>query len=158
MWKMFCLWIVLVLIASDEVEYEHFRFDIVNKAILVYNEAIRLHSLNDIAGAIASYRSAISINNQFPQAHQNIAILYDGEGEYDRAKYHHERSIEFAPNKQFKAKCIVNLVNLIYKHLQIKSAEQLGHLLEYLGKSTKMYFFILLFNHMSFQTPHRGGT
>ena len=129
----FCL---LVLRFSKNLTQETDGVDITvyNEAILLYNKAIKFHTHGDLPTAISLYNSAILVMEVFPEAHQNVALLHDEMGDTESARYHNQRSIEYAPNPSFKATAILNRVNMEYSLLHVKSKESLMELSDLLGK------------------------
>lgn len=105
-----------------------------NNAVLLYNDAIKHQSSGKIDSAVSLYEAAIAVMEVFPQAHQNVALLYDNNDKIELARYHNQRSIQYAPNPAFKATAILNLVNMEFKLVDFKSKESLKDLISLLGE------------------------
>ena len=65
-----------------------------------YNLAKLLESLGNYEDAKKNYLEAIKINNNYPEAHNNLGLLLmsDNFNDYDLAKYHFEEAIKQNPN------------------------------------------------------------
>ncbi|MFC4558813.1 rhomboid family intramembrane serine protease [Virgibacillus kekensis] len=50
--------------------------------------------------AIDDLRNALEINSSFPEAHYNLAILYQNQGEMKKAKQHIEQAYDLRPDKE----------------------------------------------------------
>ena len=68
-----------------------------------YNEGVAFWRKNEYRTAQLRYETAIRLNNAFPEAHQNLALVYELNGKMEDALYHHKQSISFATTLEFKA-------------------------------------------------------
>jgi tetratricopeptide (TPR) repeat protein len=63
-----------------------------------YNLAETLRREGDIPGAVASFRSALQIQEGYGEAHSNLAALLSATGQFNEALSHAERGVELAMN------------------------------------------------------------
>ena len=90
-------------------------------------------SLGNKVEAEKYYEEALLLFPEFPEAHQNLAHLHDGNMNYDKAGYHHQLSIEYAANNKFKAAAMMNLFSLKLKLITVPKRDELNGLLLLLG-------------------------
>jgi tetratricopeptide (TPR) repeat protein len=91
------------------------------EAYILYNEGVYCSDKNDIGCALEKYKASLSLKYDFPQAHQNIALLLEQHGNLTGAIKHHEKSIEFAISKEFNGSALNNLAISSLKLITIKT-------------------------------------
>ena len=102
-----CLsWFVPTLFISVEAAVN------INLAYELYNEAVVLSINRDWLPAIDKYQAAVTIHNDFPECHQNLALLLDKVGRFTDSMEHHQWSIQFAKTDSFRSRALVNLAML----------------------------------------------
>ena len=84
-------------------------------------------------GAIQQYNEALLIYESFPEAHQNLANLYDSIAEDWKALHHHKLSVAYSRSAAFKASAIINVVLTEVKLIGVRKKERLTELLGLLG-------------------------
>jgi tetratricopeptide (TPR) repeat protein len=99
---------------------------------------VESQSLGNDEIALVQYMSALADCLQFPEAHQNIALIYDRLGDFKMCKHHHNFSIEYAASDLFKAFAILNLVNLEIKTPPYPSSVQLLDLIELINEARSL--------------------
>ena len=114
----------------------------------LYSKALESRVNGLLYTAIDYYKDAIDKLEDFAEAHQNVALIYDQietEGIcipklgcnldlLESSRYHTQQSILHAPSRIFKADAIVNLVLLEYHHLPFVSKETVAPIFDLLGK------------------------
>lgn len=78
------------------------------KAHLVYNEGVHCSVARDVACALEKYATALLMKHDFPEAHQNYALLLE-DIDTNEAMKHHSFSVDFSATTQFKASAMTNL-------------------------------------------------
>lgn len=71
------------------------------------------------------YLKALELYKEFPEAHQNIAHLFDINKDYYLSRYHHQLSIQYAHSNEFKTYAINNLILIELKLLETKEKNKL---------------------------------
>ena len=89
------------LIRSIINAVENFDYEAVGQAYDLYNKAIENQNKKQYDIALSKYQQAIDRYFYFPQAHQNLAILYEQYGNFEQAIYHHEKAVETIPKAYF---------------------------------------------------------
>lgn len=89
----------------------------------------------ELSAALKHYVAALELFSEFPEAHQNIAHLYEIFGDNSSSKKHHQLSIIFAPSDAFKAAAIVNLVTIELKSLVSISTDDVTRLINMLNEA-----------------------
>jgi len=56
------------------------------------------YELNDHNEAIRFYNMALDLNNKLPMAHYNLGLVYQGIGNFDKAKFHLQQLLKIDPN------------------------------------------------------------
>lgn len=102
------------------------------KSITHYQNALGHHRQGNRLSAIHDYESAISLRFEFPEAHQNLALLIDPPSEVEGGKnahidialevtmFHHHQSLRFAPNEGFQAGALSNIAHLRMRQLGLE--------------------------------------
>ena len=73
------------------------------EAYELYNQAVFCqHNSHPADEILRLYLSAISLKEDFAEAHQNIAIVYERIGNYEKAAYHHEKSFSCSVDNNFR--------------------------------------------------------
>ena len=85
---------------------------IIKLAYELYNEAVMLSINRDWLAAIDKYQAAVNIHNEFPECHQNLALLLDKVGRFTDSMEHHVWSIQVAKTDYFRSRALVNLAML----------------------------------------------
>lgn len=75
----------------------------------LYNKAVKLTHLGDHQAAISAYLAALALKYEFPENHQNVAILYEKMGQPELSLEHHIQSVLHASSDTFKSSALVNL-------------------------------------------------
>eukprot|EP01040_Poterioochromonas_malhamensis_P008695 gene8695-9413_t len=65
------------------------------QALQYYYNAVKLHSSQPYE-AITLYEQAIKEHISFPEAHQNLGILYEQRGNFETASYHHHLAYDYS--------------------------------------------------------------
>lgn len=101
-----------------------------------YNEAV---NEPDISRKINLYNYAISGKYDFPEAHQNLAILYDVLGQSELASHHHRAACtsQVATNN-FRALCYCNLVTFQFGKLATRNIDGIRPLLDMLKEARRL--------------------
>ena len=107
------------------------------KAYEVYNEGIRCFMLRDTVCAIQKYKSALALKHDFPEAHQNVAILLEP-NDPEAAIAHHKSSVGYFVSKELKASALTNLALLLFKTINAKSAQTVGDVITMLLEANLM--------------------
>ena len=89
-------------------------------AYLIYNEAVHCQDNRDIKCAIDKYTAALSAKHEFPEAHQNIALLLE-HSDTNAALKHHRLSVEYGVSDEFKAAALTNLAMSMFRMIPNKS-------------------------------------
>ena len=84
----------------------------INLAYELYNEAVMLSINRDWLTAIEKYQAAVAIHHNFPECHQNLALLLDKVGRFADSMEHHLWSIQSAKTEFFRSRALVNLAML----------------------------------------------
>ena len=87
---------------------------------------------------MSRYLDAIELKYDFPEAHQNLAHLYEIHGQWELCRHHHELSITYATTNQFKAYAINNIVLIKIKILKSKDRNHLEQLLIMLSTADQL--------------------
>lgn len=95
------------------------------KAYEVYNEGIKCSIIGDTECAIRNYKSALALKHDFPEAHQNIAILLEP-SDPETAVAHHKSSVGYFGSNELKASALTNLALLLFKMIKGRNAETVG--------------------------------
>ena len=75
----------------------------------LYNTGL-CYSLNgDTSKAIEAYRKAIQMNNIYTNAMNNLAVIYEGQKQYDSAFYYYQMAYKISPNEKSLRQNISNL-------------------------------------------------
>ncbi len=75
----------------------------------LYNTGL-CYSLNgDTSKAIEAYRKAIQMNNIYTNAMNNLAVIYEGQKQYDSAFYYYQMAYKISPNEKSLKQNISNL-------------------------------------------------
>lgn len=85
-----------------------------------YNEGVYCSEKGNIRCAIDKYKASLSFMHDFPEAHQNIALLLEQQENFTEAVKHHEMSIKFARTNEFNASALNNLAILSLKLTTVK--------------------------------------
>jgi tetratricopeptide (TPR) repeat protein len=89
------------------------------EATTSYNQGIKCRNENNIQCATERYIYALSLMPIFPQAHQNLAIIFEEDyssiNRHDKAIKHHLLSIEQSEDSKFKSGALTNLANVYMK-------------------------------------------
>ena len=101
------------------------------KAYEVYNEGIKCSMLRDTECAIRKYKSALALKHDFPEAHQNVAILLEP-SDPEAAIAHHKSSVGYFGSNELKASALTNLALLLFKTTKAKSAQTVGDVISIL--------------------------
>ena len=95
---MLCVFLQFLNLWTTIASFENVSYDldVIAKAYSVYNNAIAYQRDQQPDIAVHQYKLAIDIYPYFPQAHQNLAIIYDLQGQFKQAIHHHQLSYDVA--------------------------------------------------------------
>jgi tetratricopeptide (TPR) repeat protein len=115
----FCLLFVLVSISFGDISTD---IDAAAyEAYILYNEGVYCSENHDIRCALEKYKASLSLKDDFPEAHQNIALVLEQQGHLTGAVIHHETSIKFAGTNEFNGSALNNLAILLLKLINVKT-------------------------------------
>ena len=80
------------------------------------------------------YHEALLLYYSFPEAHQNLANLYDSASDYKKALHYHKLSMAYSRTTDFKAAAIINVVLAEIKLIEVRKKDHLAGLLGLLGE------------------------
>jgi predicted O-linked N-acetylglucosamine transferase (SPINDLY family) len=98
--------LIVVAIVSED-------YAVLQRAITLYNTAnTNVQSASYQKLAVSQYEEALSYYWEFPEAHQNLGLLYEKLEEYKLALQHHLYSIQYSKSKDFQLEALTNYVRL----------------------------------------------
>jgi tetratricopeptide (TPR) repeat protein len=75
----------------------------------LYNSGLCYSLVGDTSKAIEAYRKAIQMNNIYTNAMNNLAVIYEGQKQYDSAFYYYQMAYKISPNEKSLKQNISNL-------------------------------------------------
>ena len=75
----------------------------------LYNTGLCYSLDGDTSKAIEAYRKAIQMNNIYTNAMNNLAVIYEGQKQYDSAFYYYQMAYKISPNEKSLKENISNL-------------------------------------------------
>ena len=102
-------------------------------SVKLYNEGVKCAREGDLLCAIDNYTKALAINSKFPQALQNLGLVYEQYGNFKEAIECHKKAINLAPDNTFKCGTITNLASTLIAQNGIANIDtvlSIGRLLE----------------------------
>ncbi len=139
--KDFNMWNDKVKLSENDNDVSSLSYE---AGITLYNEGVRRQGVGNHCCALNYYLRAINIYPVFPEACQNVALLFDngcvdannGSTLYkdaSMARYFNQQSIDLAPTLDFKLGAVTNLINFEMKQPGGKAKSNLSRMIDQVG-------------------------
>jgi tetratricopeptide (TPR) repeat protein len=103
-WRQTCFW------SNSEMLWTHALAHTASNCVSHNNLGNALIREGRVKEAIAQYRQALEVNDDYSEAHNNLGNALAGQGRFDEALAHYRKSLEIQPNY---AEAYYNLGNLL---------------------------------------------